>query len=79
MASVMEKNSVKNEIAKAAKNQGKDNTLWQDKYPLQIEVSEYLSRLQGNDRMFLEKIRWGDPSNLILKKFLDEADKKKLP
>jgi tetratricopeptide (TPR) repeat protein len=79
MASKMEKNVVETEIAKAekqAKQQG-DKIRWEKKYPLQVDVSEYLSRLQGNDRLFLEKIRWGDPSNLILKTFLDETDHKK--
>jgi tetratricopeptide (TPR) repeat protein len=69
MASVMEKN-----VRAANQNQDK----WENKYPLHIEVSEYLTRFQGNDRVFLEKIRWGDPSNLILKTFLGETDKKKL-
>jgi tetratricopeptide (TPR) repeat protein len=79
MASIMEKNIVENEIAKAEQQaeQRGNKVQWANKYPLQSEVSEYLSRFQGNDRMFLEKIRWGDPSNLILKTFLDETDKEK--
>jgi tetratricopeptide (TPR) repeat protein len=32
------------------------------------EVSRQLTRLQGNERMFLEEIRSGDPSNSLIKK-----------
>jgi tetratricopeptide (TPR) repeat protein len=68
MASAMEKN------IRAA---SLDKNHWANKYPLQLDVSEYLTRFQGNDRMFLENIRWGDSSNLILKTFLDETQTRK--
>jgi hypothetical protein len=74
MGSVMEKNSVERQLKNAEKNaqerKGRGNVFWDDKYQLQSEVSRYLYRFQGNDRMFLEQIRWGDPSNLIMKEFL---------
>jgi hypothetical protein len=74
MGSIMEKNSLEAQKVKAEKNtaerKGTGSVFWDDKYLLQSEVSEYLRRFQGNDRVFLEQIRWGDPSNLIMKKFL---------
>lgn len=33
------------------------------------EISKHLTRFQGKDRMFLEQIRWGDPSGLVIKEF----------
>jgi len=73
MGSVMEKNSLERQLEKAEKNarerEGAGKVLRDDKYQLQVEISEYLRRFQGNDRVFLEQIRWGDPSNLIMKEF----------
>ena len=41
-------------------------------YRIQRQTSEFLTRLQGKDREFIEKIRWGDPSNLVLNDFFNE-------
>jgi hypothetical protein len=83
MGSVMEKSSLEDQKAKAEKNtterKGTGKVFWDDKYLLQNEVSQYLTRFQGNDRVFLEQIRWGDPSNLIMKEFIVPPKKKPVP
>jgi hypothetical protein len=35
------------------------------------EISQHLIRFQGNERMFLEEIRTGDPSNTLLQKYIN--------
>ncbi|GHT18124.1 hypothetical protein FACS1894189_5460 [Planctomycetales bacterium] len=40
-------------------------------YRTRQEVSWQLSRLQGNERLFLEEIRNGDPSNTLLQKYIN--------
>ena len=71
-ASMMEKNAVEDQLEKSRERaqQRGGTEIWEDRYALQWSVSQSLRRFQGNDRMFLEQIRLGDPSNLILKEFL---------
>ncbi|MDR1483390.1 MAG: hypothetical protein LBT09_01055 [Planctomycetaceae bacterium] len=38
---------------------------------IRSKISQQLIRLQGNDRMFLEEIRTGDPSNVLLQKYIN--------
>ena len=37
---------------------------------VQAVTSTYLTRFQGRERMFLEQIRWGDPTGLIQNEFM---------
>jgi tetratricopeptide (TPR) repeat protein len=40
-------------------------------YNSRNETSQQLIRFQGNERMFLEEIRTGDPSNILLQKYFN--------
>jgi tetratricopeptide (TPR) repeat protein len=51
---------------------------WQQVYLAQVHTSRHLERFQGNERVWLEKIRWGGASNEELWKFcLQENNVKK--
>jgi len=42
-------------------------------YPVHLNSSFHLTRFQGEERVWLERIRWGDPSNQLLKDYYEDV------
>jgi tetratricopeptide (TPR) repeat protein len=63
---------IASQMEKMTVEKRKEEPKWEQRYAVQVNSSRHLERFQGDERMWLEQIRWGDPSNNLLKEYYDE-------